>query len=532
MSFSIPVIDLFAGPGGLSEGFSRHGTADWSASLQPVLAGEQPFVRSRTRFEVALSVEMDEFAHQTLELRALVRKLESTDRGGLYSAFLTGALSRDGLFDKAGDLGLRAKEEAWRRTLGEVSETLVDTRIAQVLQGRECWVLIGGPPCQAYSLVGRARNRGVRGYRPELDKRNFLYQEYLRIVARHRPPVFVMENVKGLLSSRVAGESMFERIHEDLSRPDLAAFGRNKGLRYELFPVSLGADVKARSESLPFEASVNARDFVVRMEHHGIPQARHRVILLGVRSDLNGRPCRLPKREPVWVRDILADLPALRSGLSGAEDSPKAWRRAIATMRTASWFRTIEPEVRQRLRDNLDQLDSSPDSRGAEVARCTPRPDYADRWYRSDGFRFVLNHTTRSHIRNDLHRYLFASTWAAEHGTSPTLAEFPEELLPAHGNVHMAIAKGGNFNDRFRVQVAERCSTTITSHISKDGHYYIHFDPTQCRSLTVREAARLQTFPDDYFFCGSRTEQYRQVGNAVPPLAATQIASLVARLLA
>ena len=140
--------------------------------------------------------------------------------------------------------------------------------------------------------------------------------------------------------------------------------------------------------------------------------------------------------------------------------------------------------------------------------------------------RGVMNHQARNHMPMDLIRYLFASTWAARENRSPKAVDYPKALAPNHKNW-----ESGKFADRFRVQLPGRPSTTITSHISKDGHYFIHPEPFQCRSLTVREAARLQTFPDNYFFEGNRTEQYVQTGNAVPPLLAYQLAKTVWKLM-
>lgn len=143
-------------------------------------------------------------------------------------------------------------------------------------------------------------------------------------------------------------------------------------------------------------------------------------------------------------------------------------------------------------------------------------------WLERPELRAIAQHETRGHMKSDLGRYLFAAVFGSVRGYSPKSADFPLVLSPDHRNWH-----SGVFNDRFRVQLADEASTTVTSHISKDGHYFIHPDPLQCRSLTVREAARLQTFPDDYLFLGNRTQQYVQVGNAVPPYLARQIAKLL-----
>jgi DNA (cytosine-5)-methyltransferase 1 len=230
------------------------------------------------------------------------------------------------------------------------------------------------------------------------------------------------------------------------------------------------------------------------------------------------------------VREVLSDLPVLRSGLSKEFDSSEAWFNAVISIGDASWIgRTaVAEELREALFVNLNRFREK-SSRGGRCVPKSGKPARHARWYHDDRLPGACNHETRGHIRADLHRYFFAAVFARKYGRSPLLEDLPKSLLPKHKNVQDALIET-KFNDRFRVQLGNRPSTTVVSHISKDGHYFIHYDPLQCRSLTVREAARLQTFPDNYFFEGPRTEQYRQVGNAVPPLLARQIARIVTDL--
>jgi DNA (cytosine-5)-methyltransferase 1 len=265
-----------------------------------------------------------------------------------------------------------------------------------------------------------------------------------------------------------------------------------------------------------------ADDYVIKAEDFGIPQARHRVVLLGVREDLDARPATYleatARRHSVL--NALGDLPRVRSGVNGlGGDTANTWHATLRGFETANWFSEAPPEVRREMRRSLDEFHIPRAGRGSDrVLFCRADRDP------------VLNHATRSHIVSDLSRYFFASCFARAYQRSPTLSDLPEALMPAHASAEEG-RSNGHFADRFRVQLRSRPSSTITSHISKDGHYYIHYDPRQCRSLTVREAARLQTFPDDYFFCGPRTAQYHQVGNAVPPTLAAQIAGIVAAVL-
>lgn len=358
------------------------------------------------------------------------------------------------------------------------------------------------------------RNKGIEGY-----KRHFLYREYLRIISIHWPSIFIIENVKGLLSARVNGCKIFDHILEDLHDP-LSILGNNcpagtRWYKYRIFSL-------VKSTSFPFDSSQSGffpSDYLVMIEDYGIPQARHRVILLGICEDMGDvSPETLTLQEKVNTGAVLDDLPVLRSGLSREEDSHESWQDRIRDILdnelSGSIYDEKERDVLDRMGTALDLLHSSKKyDRGGEFIPFTAGCRHMKDWYLDSRLRGVCNHTTKAHIPSDLHRYLYASCFAAAHGISPIMPEFPKKLWSEHKNAHKA-KRSGNFSDSFRVQLASKPATTVMSHISKDGHYYIHYDPAQCRSLTVREAARLQTFPDNYFFEGPRTQQYIQVGNA------------------
>lgn len=500
---SIPIIDLFAGPGGLGEGFS---------SVRDASGG--------TAFRIGLSIEKEASACNTLQLRAAYRHLREGGQASTYFDFVRNDLTWDEFKTASGvkDALAAAAAEARQYELGKADEKVIDREIRSALGGREDWVLIGGPPCQAYSLVGRARRANDESF--AADEKHFLYREYLRIIREHRPAVFVMENVKGLLSSRHSGERMFERIRGDLARP-------LPDLEYEICSFVQGGSSDA----------LQPYDYVIEAESYGIPQTRHRVILLGIRKGFVAAPSSalLMPSPKVSVFDAISNLPRIRSRLSRGNDSVDAWQAAVCkSPALLRGWRNPERDKVCELMEHAAQEAQKWTSTGAGfIPWKLPMPDteYAH-WIHSQELGGVTLHDARSHMAPDLARYLFAAAFASRAGESPRLRDFPPRLLPEHRSAVEDAESGVTaFQDRFRVQCRFGPSSTIVSHIAKDGHYYVHYDPAQCRSLTVREAARLQTFPDDYFFRGNRTQQYTQVGNAVPPLLAVKLGRSVLGLM-
>lgn len=513
MGKPIPVIDLFAGAGGLGEGFASLG----DQSGFPV-------------FDVCLSIEKDLAACATLLLRKFFRKFPYGKAPEAYYDFVRGFITAEELYAKHPSEHLSASESVWHSELGSGSalDEEVSKRIEGFVGNRGDWILVGGPPCQTFSVASMERRLGKGAGKSGTDPRTFLYREYLRVISRNCPSVFVLENVKGLISSRIKDKPIFQAILDQLHNPHTAISGcrSRKGPLYTLYPLSV-----PKHPGLFREAS-RPEDFIVECELYGIPQTRHRVIIVGVREDVSNPDMpRLNPSSTIVLDDLLRSLPKLRSGLSRETDSPEAWKAALVAAADSDWILNLKNGTRHNIADRIEfiarKVEPPACDRGAGfLAHDSNLTNGLNSWYCDDRLGGVIQHESRAHIPGDLHRYLFASCFAESSGASPTLSSFPQGLLPNHKN-----ASSDNFADRFRVQVFGKPSSTIMSHIGKDGHYYIHPDPFQCRSLTVREAARLQTFPDNYFFCGNRTSQYAQIGNAVPPLLSFKIAGIIAEIL-
>ncbi|MCZ8164018.1 MAG: DNA (cytosine-5-)-methyltransferase [Brevundimonas sp.] len=479
----------------------------------------------RRRFRGVVAIERDTFSHRTLLLRHFLHSFPEGEFPEEYYRYLNGEITIDDLYRAHKEAFEEATRSALRISLGPETNTGVRKLIRNRLAGSQRWVLVGGPPCQAYSLVGRSRMMGRADF--EQDERHFLYLEYLKIIADHTPPVFVMENVKGLLSAKVSGAAVIDRILADLAHPGAALKGARSGLSYRLYSLT---------ERAMFGDAIDPRMFVVRAEDYGVPQARHRMFIVGIRSDIDVRPGLLRAHKPPTVSETIGNLPAIRSGLSRGADSVERWSREIERLSSIDVARQLNgaPYTKAVASGISLELSSHNDLPTCRSSRTYPgRIPSRFRALSSlhdTRLRALTGHESRGHMESDLRRYMYAAVFARVTGRSPKLSDFPRSLLPAHQNVELG-ASGKMFSDRFRVQLPDDVSTTITSHISKDGHYFIHYDPAQCRSLTVREAARLQTFPDNYHFEGPRTSQYHQVGNAVPPYLARQIAAVVAEVL-
>lgn len=414
------VLDMFAGAGGLTEGFFR------------------------TDFNIVSHIEMNPHAARTLETRALFHALTEKGRQDIYYRYYDQEISRDEFLEECRSLGVTDTGTLNR----ELSADSVDSVVAEVHNRLEkedrktVDVIIGGPPCQAYSIIGRARDRN----RMQDDPRNLLYLHYLRFIKEFEPEVFVFENVPGLISAKNG------KIYSDFLK-------KITGLKYQtsLEPMIL-----------------NARNF-------GVLQNRNRIIFIGWKKE--HKHLEYPEfktLEPQYaVSDVLKDLPELEPG-EGTE-GPQGYRADIPS-------------------------------------------EYLGKYHIRDDHESVRHHVARNHNDRDREIYRIAIRMWNDGKKRLHYNDLPE-YLKTHNNQ-------SSFLDRFKVVDGDGLSHAIVAHLSKDGHYFIHPDINQARSLTVREAARIQSFPDNYLFEGPRTAQYVQIGNAVPPLMADGIAGGIKDMLA
>lgn len=396
----INYIDLFAGAGGLSEGFIKQG------------------------YKSVAHVELDKAACFTIKTRIAYHYLIDNDKKEIYNSYLKGKITR---------------KELYAYVPNEILDTVINAEIGKdnkeifrvvdnSLKGKEVDLIIGGPPCQAYSLVGRARDK--KGMKD--DPRNYLYKEYAKFLKMYKPKIFVFENVLGLITAEKG--TYFKNMQKYF-----------RSIGYHL-------DYK-----------------VQHTEDFGVLQKRRRIILIGWKKGINFKYPVFDKIEHSYkVKDLLDDLKSLKPG----EEKPITKYKKDIT-------------------------------------------EYLERFELRNGVDFVTQHIARPHNERDLAIYKIA-VQKLKKGERLRYPDLPEELK-THNNQK-------SFLDRFKVVDPNGYSHTMVAHIAKDGHHYIYPSLRQIRSLSVREAARIQSFPDDYFFEGGRSAAFRQIGNAVPPLMAKTIA--------
>ncbi len=409
---SLNYIDLFAGAGGLSEGFIRHD------------------------FNPIAHVEMNGHACETLRTRVAYHHLKDTDQLDIYKKYLKTEktiIDRNTLWDFIPKSKLNSVIHT------EISaETIqsIFTQIDEKIKNKKIDLIIGGPPCQAYSIVGRARDP----QNMENDPRNYLYKLYIKFLEKYSPKMFVFENVPGILSAK-NGEH-FEKIKIAITKAG-----------YEF-------DFKV----------LNAKDF-------GVLQDRKRVILIGWKKSMKFSYPEFDKTESKFqvLKDLFADLPTMTHG----------------TGKSFTYYKK-------------------------------PINEYLENAHIRNGLDFTTQHITRPHNENDLEIYRIAvDEWSV--GKRLNYATLPKRLIK-HKNTT-------SFRNRFQVVNGTGVCHTVVAHIAADGHYYIHPDKKQNRSISIREAARIQSFPDDFYFEGGRTASFKQIGNAVPPLMAEGIANKIKEMI-
>lgn len=406
-------IDLFAGAGGLSEGFMRNG------------------------FDAVSHVEMNKDACDTLRTRIAYYFLKNNNKLDIYTKYLKGEISREALWLIIPET---KKDSVINKEISEFTIKDLFNSIDEQLKGKKVDLIIGGPPCQAYSIVGRARDP----LNMKKDPRNFLYKYYLEFLKRYQPKVFVFENVPGILSAK-------NGIHLQNILNGIEKAGYN----------------------VPNELPIlNSKDF-------GVLQDRKRVIIIGIRKDIEPNFPIFNKYNKEWsLKDVLfSDLPILAPGEGSLG--------VVSYTRPTNDY-LIESKI--RINNNI-----------------------------------TAQHIARPNNKTDLEIYKIAIDLWLNHGKRLNYAELPKHLIK-HNNTK-------SFTNRFQVVNHKGVSHTVVAHIAMDGHYYIYPSLDQIRSISIREAARIQSFPDDYFFEGSRTAIFKQIGNAVPVLMAEKIAQKIKELL-